>query len=119
MLSMARIAVALLQMLQLLNFPLAAALQSCDMSVYLPALQTFASALRGSGGGRLRGLVAYPNSGEVWDAGARGWKEGTASSINAFGDDARQWVAEGASIVGGCCRTTPDHIRMLAQALKG
>ena len=63
--------------------------------------------------------MAYPNSGELWDAGARGWKEGAAPSLYAFSDEARQWVTEGASIVGGCCRTTPDHIRMLAQTLKG
>ena len=83
------------------------------------ALQTFASALKGRGGGHQRRLVAYPNSGELWDAGARGWREGAAPSLHAFSDEARQWVAEGASIVGGCCRTTPDHTRMLAQAVKG
>ena len=62
--------------------------------------------------------MAYPNSGEVWDAGLRDWKEHTAPSLAAFGHDARQWVAEGASIIGGCCRTTPAHISMLADALR-
>ena len=35
---------------------------------------------------------------------------------------ARQWVALGAQVVGGCCGTTPDHIAALAEArthLKG
>jgi homocysteine S-methyltransferase len=27
------------------------------------------------------------------------------------------WVAAGASIVGGCCETGPDHIAALARAL--
>jgi S-methylmethionine-dependent homocysteine/selenocysteine methylase len=27
---------------------------------------------------------------------------------------ARRWIAHGARIVGGCCGTTPEHIRALA-----
>lgn len=30
-------------------------------------------------------------------------------------DRARQWVASGATIVGGCCGIGPDHIRVLAE----
>jgi S-methylmethionine-dependent homocysteine/selenocysteine methylase len=31
---------------------------------------------------------------------------------------AREWVASGAQIVGGCCGTTPDHIALLASRLR-
>ena len=31
---------------------------------------------------------------------------------------ARPFLAAGASIVGGCCGTTPDHIRALAAAVR-
>ncbi|HJR69619.1 MAG TPA: homocysteine S-methyltransferase family protein, partial [Gammaproteobacteria bacterium] len=27
--------------------------------------------------------------------------------------EAREWLAAGARIVGGCCGTTPEHIRAL------
>lgn len=58
-------------------------------------------------------LVAYPNSGETWDAEARRWRG--APGIPAR--DALEWIAAGARLVGGCCRTTPAHIAALADAV--
>jgi methionine synthase I (cobalamin-dependent) len=29
-----------------------------------------------------------------------------------------EWLAAGARIVGGCCGTSPDHLRQIAQAVK-
>ena len=40
-------------------------------------------------------------------------------SVEDFVRDALSIVAEGANIVGGCCGTTPEHIRALAAALPG
>jgi homocysteine S-methyltransferase len=58
--------------------------------------------------------VVYPNSGEGWDAAARCW---TGSGDPAgFGTMAAGWFAAGAQIVGGCCRTRPAHIRLVAEA---
>ena len=34
-----------------------------------------------------------------------------------FGDFARRFLQAGASIIGGCCGTTPDHIRAMRAAL--
>ncbi|WP_273208149.1 homocysteine S-methyltransferase family protein [Marinobacter subterrani] len=31
----------------------------------------------------------------------------------------KQWLGDGASVVGGCCKTTPEHIRHLADVLSG
>jgi homocysteine S-methyltransferase len=28
---------------------------------------------------------------------------------------ARQWFAAGAHMIGGCCRTRPDHVRLIAE----
>ncbi|HEX5774283.1 MAG TPA: bifunctional homocysteine S-methyltransferase/methylenetetrahydrofolate reductase, partial [Geomobilimonas sp.] len=36
-----------------------------------------------------------------------------------FADRAREMVEAGACLIGGCCGTTPDHIRLLAQRLAG
>ncbi|MGH3097212.1 MAG: homocysteine S-methyltransferase family protein [Streptosporangiales bacterium] len=36
-----------------------------------------------------------------------------------FADAARQFVAAGATIIGGCCGTTPAHIRAIARAVSG
>jgi homocysteine S-methyltransferase len=58
-------------------------------------------------------LVAYPNSGERYDAQAKRWLGPEAHSSSA---QARQWVAAGARLVGGCCRTTPADILALSEA---
>lgn len=53
--------------------------------------------------------VAYPNSGEAWDAAGQRWT-GTGDA-EGFGAAAAGWCANGAVLVGGCCRTGPEHIR--------
>ena len=58
-------------------------------------------------------IVVYPNSGEVWNAASRCW-EGTASRFTAYLSD---WLDAGASWIGGCCRTTPEDIRIVRAAL--
>jgi homocysteine S-methyltransferase len=58
-------------------------------------------------------VIAYPNSGEGWDARARGWT-GPSSFAAA---EAKRWVADGARIVGGCCRVGTADIARLAEAL--
>lgn len=55
-------------------------------------------------------VVAYPNSGERWDAVRRRWTGGKAFTV----DDVRQWVASGAALVGGCCRVGPADIADIA-----
>jgi homocysteine S-methyltransferase len=60
-------------------------------------------------------IVVYPNSGEDWDAEARCWTG--FSDPTGFGQQARRWYAEGAQLVGGCCRTRPEHIRQIAAAV--
>ncbi len=57
-------------------------------------------------------IVVYPNSGEVYQ-GTDGRWAGTASCA-IFSEQARAWRAAGAQLIGGCCRTTPEHIRALA-----
>jgi homocysteine S-methyltransferase len=58
--------------------------------------------------------VAYPNSGEAWDATNRRWTGG-ASDSNAL---AQGWTTAGARLVGGCCRVGPTDIAALAQATR-
>jgi homocysteine S-methyltransferase len=56
-------------------------------------------------------IVVYPNSGEVWNAGAHCW-EGTANRFTRYLDE---WIDAGASWLGGCCRTTPADIRRVRE----
>lgn len=55
-------------------------------------------------------VVAYPNSGEGWDAVRRAWRGPSRFAP----DQARQWYADGARIIGGCCRVGPSEIAVLA-----
>jgi homocysteine S-methyltransferase len=57
-------------------------------------------------------IVVYPNKGETWDAAIKCWLPDAAHHTH-FIDDAKQWLNAGATIIGGCCRTTPEDIRQL------
>lgn len=57
-------------------------------------------------------IVVYPNSGEHYDAGAKIWRE--CSPGFSYGESARSWFEQGARLIGGCCRTTPEDIRAIA-----
>jgi homocysteine S-methyltransferase len=61
-------------------------------------------------------IIVYPNSGEGWDAANRLWT-GT-QDVAAFGRMAEEWFRAGAQMVGGCCRTGPEHIASVKQAAK-
>ena len=62
-----------------------------------------------------KAVIAYPNSGEIYHVEDNSWT-GTATPLD-YASAAREWVKAGASIVGGCCRTTPEHIRQIRIAL--
>lgn len=54
-------------------------------------------------------VLVYPNSGEQYDAPSQRW---TGEAVD-FGRDGQTWIEAGASIIGGCCRTTPAFTRAL------
>ena len=61
-------------------------------------------------------IVVYPNSGEGWDAVSKSWT-GVADAA-AFAAAGRSWRDAGARLLGGCCRTRPEDIRRLREALQ-
>ena len=61
-------------------------------------------------------IVVYPNSGETYDGELRAWTG--ESNPTDYGRQALKWRDQGASMIGGCCRTGPQHIREIRQALK-
>jgi homocysteine S-methyltransferase len=56
-------------------------------------------------------ILAYPNKGETWDAKYKKWLPGEGSPD--FESCALIWKKAGASLIGGCCRTTPEDIRKM------
>ena len=82
---------------------------NCTLPVHLPELIARAAAVSS------KTIVVYPNSGERWDATARGWVPGPPGT-GVDPPAARRWVDAGARIVGGCCRVTPSMIAELSTA---
>ncbi len=58
-------------------------------------------------------ILVYPNSGEHYDAQHKLWHGNPSASH--FAEQARGWYAQGARLIGGCCRTGPDEIAALRQ----
>ena len=56
-------------------------------------------------------IVVYPNTGETYDATTKTW-HGSEVPYHGY---VRQWYDAGARLIGGCCRTTPDDIRGIAE----
>ncbi|MCB1825649.1 MAG: homocysteine S-methyltransferase [Candidatus Competibacteraceae bacterium] len=79
---------------------------NCTAPRYIPAL---IDAIRAATN---KPIVVYPNSGEVYDTTHHCWQG--IGTVAAFAEQAREWAARGARMIGGCCRTGPAHIRALA-----
>ncbi|WAC94273.1 homocysteine S-methyltransferase [Mycobacterium sp. Aquia_213] len=78
----------------------------CSPDDVLPAIE-IASAIG-------KPVIVYPNSGERWDGRRRQW----TGRPRFAAELARQWIAAGARIVGGCCRVGPNDIAALAAVAK-
>lgn len=57
-------------------------------------------------------ILVYPNLGETYDAERNDWNGDPV--VDSFGEQAREWYEAGARLIGGCCRTTPEDIRVIA-----
>lgn len=60
-------------------------------------------------------IIVYPNSGEIYEPKTNTWHGET--SCESFGLQSKDWVERGASIIGGCCRTTPKHIEEIKKTM--
>ena len=76
---------------------------NCTSPLYIPSL------IREIKKNSDKPIIVYPNSGEVYDPETNTWHGET--SCDAFGQQSKEWFANGATLIGGCCRTTPDHIK--------
>ncbi len=62
-----------------------------------------------------KGLSAQPNAGLPRDVQGRQFYMGSPEYMATF---AKRFVQAGATFVGGCCGTTPTHIRLIADSIR-
>lgn len=81
---------------------------SVGPSVMLDAVEELAAATT-------RRIACQPNAGQPRDIGGR---QIYMSSPEYMGKYARRLVQKGVKFIGGCCGTSPDHIRAIADAVR-
>jgi len=64
----------------------------------------------------VRPLAAYAHINNVEPV--PGWSFSQATTPTQYAEHAERWIDLGATIVGGCCGTTPEHIRALRAAIR-
>ncbi|PIA45015.1 hypothetical protein AQUCO_01700520v1 [Aquilegia coerulea] len=62
-------------------------------------------------------ILVYPNSGEMYDPDRKLWVQSAGVSDEDFVSHVNKWREVGASLFGGCCRTTPNTIRAISKIL--
>lgn len=65
-----------------------------------------------------KACVVYPNSGEVWDAVEKVWREGDKAEGKTLENRVKEWWKEGARWIGGCCRMGPKDIKVIKEVVE-
>ncbi|TDL31930.1 homocysteine S-methyltransferase [Jeotgalibacillus sp. S-D1] len=62
-------------------------------------------------------IIVYPNSGETYNPETKTWHgEDVCGGLEL---PAKDWHEAGARLIGGCCRTSPHHIKEVAKSFRG
>jgi len=80
---------------------------NCTSPRYIPTL------IRAAKQATHKPVLVYPNSGEKYDATKHDWDG--QRIYESFGEEAKEWYNAGARLIGGCCRTTPEDIQVIAK----
>ncbi|KZV23931.1 homocysteine S-methyltransferase 2 [Dorcoceras hygrometricum] len=62
-------------------------------------------------------ILVYPNSGETYNADTKEWEPSSGVGDVDFVSYVGKWHDAGASLIGGCCRTTPNTVAAISKAL--
>jgi homocysteine S-methyltransferase len=79
---------------------------NCTSPTYIPSL------IREAAKETEKPILVYPNSGESYNAEKDDWNGDPVAE--SYGEQARDWYEAGARLIGGCCRTTPQDIQVIA-----
>ena len=79
---------------------------NCTSPKFIPAL------IREAKKATDKPILVYPNSGESYSAEKKDWNDDPV--YESFGEEAKVWFKAGACMIGGCCRTSPKDIQVIA-----
>ncbi len=60
-------------------------------------------------------IIVYPNNGDIYNPTTKTWTPNPDAAT--FAELTSKWLAAGATIIGGCCRTTPENIEQVAEII--
>jgi homocysteine S-methyltransferase len=83
---------------------------NCSSPRFVTSLLQSAAKARGE-----KPFIVYPNAGRTWDAPTRRWLDRGTDHFAA--STVREWVTNGARLIGGCCGIGPTGIATLRKAL--
>ncbi|KAI9669299.1 MAG: hypothetical protein M1831_000334 [Alyxoria varia] len=63
-------------------------------------------------------LLAYPNSGEKWNASAHEWESSDECDVKSLEEYMQEWTQAGATMIGGCCRTGMRETQTVKKCLE-
>jgi homocysteine S-methyltransferase len=63
-----------------------------------------------------KAIVVYPNGGGSYNAITKTWSN--EADTSSFAKMAHLWYETGATLIGGCCQTTPEDIKQIAKWAK-
>jgi homocysteine S-methyltransferase len=79
---------------------------NCTSPKFIPSL------IREAKKATAKPILVYPNSGESYSAEKKDWNDDPV--FESFGEEAKVWYEAGARLIGGCCRTSPEDIQVIA-----
>ncbi len=80
---------------------------NCTSPKFIPSL------IREAKKATAKPILVYPNSGESYNAEKKDWNDDPV--FESFGEEAKVWRDAGARLIGGCCRTSPQDICVIAE----
>ena len=92
----------------------------CSANMTSEAMKIFADEVKKPFGGYANSeIVDYIELGDDALDNAEDLQRESREPINAdqYSESVKEWIKTGASIVGGCCRTTPKHIKTIHQMI--
>ncbi len=63
-------------------------------------------------------VVAYPNRGDCWDDHHHYYIDPSHDVEQQFTELVARWYDAGARVIGGCCKTNPNLLRVMSEALE-